>query len=345
RRRTWIPLRPGPPEALAIVGSALILGALAWQPGYATVAEIGLLELLLLNLLALQWGRRAEELGGLVTTALFAGGFAIVAGMDLVTVDGDIVRMNTVFKFSLQAWQMFAAASGFAVWYVIRTLPSLPATPGLRRAVRMSVWTGAGLLAAVSCIYAVSGTPARLAARFPHDTRGLDGLAYLDVARYHEDAGTSSPDDDRDLVLGNDRPLIDWLRANVDGSPVIAEAVGPLYHWTGRIAMNTGLPAVIGWDWHQVQQRGSYAGLISQRRSDTARFFRETNVGWLESYLRKYNVRYVVIGTEELVYGTPEARARMAESPAVSEVFREGEYAIYRVDQELLPPPVLPLLR
>ena len=153
-----------------------------------------------------------------------------------VTVDGDIVRMTSLSKPALPAWQFLASGSGFAVWSVQRTLPDLIEGPHRRWVGRGFTFAGAGALAIVAAIYAVSGTPARLAARFPHDTRGLDGLAYLDVATYREDAGTDDPEDDRELALADDRPLIEWLRENVEGSPVIVEAVGPLYHWTGRMA-------------------------------------------------------------------------------------------------------------
>jgi len=255
------------------------------------------------------------------------------------------VRMNTVFKFSLQAWQLFAIAGAFGTWYALgfarEVLPGRGA-PG--RAAFAAVTVVAMALGAATLIFVISGTPSRLRARFPGDSRGLDGLAYLEQATYAEDAGT--PDntrDDRVLNLRDDRPLIEWLRANVDGSPVIVEAVGPLYHWTGRMSMNTGLPAVIGWDWHQQQQRWTYSGLITQRRQETAAFYRTADIPSAERYLRKYNVSYVVVGTEEIVYGSPAALARFADIPAMSEVFRSGPYVIYQVDQSRLPSPTLAL--
>ena len=54
-----------------------------------------------------------------------------------------------------------------------------------------------------------------------------------------------------------DLQAIQWLRAALPGIPVIAEAnTWPiLYGWGNRYAVYTGLPAVIGWDWHQRQQR------------------------------------------------------------------------------------------
>ena len=93
----------------------------------------------------------------------------------------------------------------------------------------------------------------------------------------------------------------------------------------------TGLPAVIGWDWHQVQQRTDYADLIQKRRFETGQFYKVPDKQYAAAYLQKYNVRYVVVGTEEIYHGTPVGIAKFAEMPELEEVFRSGEYAIYRV--------------
>ena len=51
--------------------------------------------------------------------------------------------------------------------------------------------------------------------------------------------------------------MIHWLEDNVQGTPTIMEGLSdnPLYHWSNRISIYTGLPDVIGWNWHQKQQR------------------------------------------------------------------------------------------
>ena len=40
-------------------------------------------------------------------------------GVDIIILQGDIVRMNTVFKFYLHVWVLFALASAFLVWQLV----------------------------------------------------------------------------------------------------------------------------------------------------------------------------------------------------------------------------------
>ncbi len=320
----WIDSRPATPTDLGVPRAQLTVVALS-----------AVMLVYLVNLAWLEFRARDRDPARLVATAMLAAAVGIAGGVDVVTVKNDIVRMNTVFKFSLQAWQLYALGSAYAGWYIASALWQAEGwrprpLPG-RRAAAFGFAVMAALLLAGGAVYLVSGTKARQDARFAETPATLDGWAYLVKARYYEDRGTPDGADDRWLDLKDDVGIFTWLRENVEGSPTIAEAVGPLYHWTGRVSVNTGLPAVIGWDWHEIAYRMDYAGLIQERRGDTVRFFADPDPVFAATYLREYNVHYVIVGGEERVFGTPAGLAKFATMPQLTPVYHEGENWIYEV--------------
>jgi YYY domain-containing protein len=343
-RNPFLAVVNGRLEVLSLAVFLSGVGAFAWAFGLTTLALGVAVEGFFLNLLWLELRRAEKDVPRTLATALFALGFGVAVGVDVVTLNGDIERMNTVFKFSLQAWQLLALGSAFAAWYAGRQAKWAleAARSGALRArdwrVVSALGGGAIVVALVlgASLFLVPGTRARQEARFKETGPTLDGFAFFPHANFVEPKMEEDPGDDVALRLEDDLPLIEWLRANVEGSPVIAEAVGPLYRWTGRISQYTGLPAVIGWDWHQIQQRTDYAGLVQERRTETELFYTTGSTQVAVDYLRKYNVRYVVAGGEERVHGTPEGLAKFERMPELTEVFRSGDDRIYAVDQSKL---------
>jgi YYY domain-containing protein len=342
----------GWPEVIALVVFVAGLTAFTWRWGLTTIALSVMAEIFLLNLLWLEFRASERNLPRAFATAMLALAVGIAAGVDIVTLKGDLERMNTVFKFSLQAWQLYALGSAFAAWYALRALwrtDGWRASPRRASGGSVAAWVVAPVMVGfvlAGSIFLFSGTRARQNARFNDVGPTLNGLAFLQGnPQFTEDKGTPDATDNVTIDLNDDWPLIEWLRNNVQGSPVIVEAVGPLYHWTGRISEYTGLPAVIGWDYHQTQQRADYTGLISERRQETAMFYSTPDASFAEQYLLKYNVSYVVVGTEERVFGTSEAIANFDHIPALTKVFSDGRYAIYHVDPGKLPPPSTELVQ
>ena len=121
--------------------------------------------------------------------------------------------------------------------------------------------TGLSVLMLSAAIFPVLGTRARLADRFDTEHTGLNGAQFLQTAKYRDPNG--------EIDLRWDWDGIQWLRKNVQGSPVIAEAnTDPHnYRWGSRISIYTGLPTIIGWGWHQTQQRGNHLQQRSHRPS------------------------------------------------------------------------------
>ena len=262
-----------------------------------------------------------------VTPLLLLGlAFGISIGVELVAVRGDIDRMNTVFKLYLEAWLLLSIASAFALWYV-------GFARGFFRRVRLrkGLWLAAlALLLAGASVYPVLGTRARLADRFEPTALTLDGAAFMEEATYRDAEGA--------VETRWDREAIQWLQANLDGSPVIVEGRTPLYRWGGRVSIHTGLPAVVGWDWHQKQQRCGVepCPAVDARTRDVDRIYSTTDREETLRILRKYGVEYLYVGeTERLYYAEEglEKLRRMEEAGDLVAVYRNPEATVYAVAQ------------
>jgi len=205
------------------------------------------------------------------------------------------------------------------------------------RRARPGLWIFAvSLVSLVALAYPLLATAPRLETRFGDTGLTLDGLAYLDSdpVIFRRDEGDEGPE--VTVALAQDLPLIKWIRDTVAGSPTIVEWTGDLYDWNSRIAIHTGLPTVLGWDWHQRQQRGDYSYLVDRRRADVQDFYRVADPAAIARFLKTYEVSFVVIGTQEHRHGNEDALAAIDTHPVLVEVFRSGDKAIYQVDREAL---------
>ncbi|MDQ3548243.1 MAG: DUF2298 domain-containing protein, partial [Chloroflexota bacterium] len=259
--------------------------------------------------------------------ALIAIGAVVTASTEFIYVADDLQnsdweRMNTVFKFYLQAWTLLAIGSAVLVAWLWResrfgtaSLPQRPlgivAETATRRAIatnvrsksvrstRLAAWAST-LLLAFGMIYPVIGTPVRLEWDMESSPAGmtLDGYAWMDDGQILNGTGET-------IEFSGDLAAIDWLNEHASGTSVILEAaIGPYRGNGSRISSATGLPAVLGWDRHQRQQR--YEPGISKRMEDVHAIYNETNPAAKLEALRRYRVRYVIVGDVERYWNTPE---------------------------------------
>ncbi len=273
------------------------------------------------------WDRQmsAEEqdwylLFPLALTVLALG---LAVGVDLVKVEDDIGRMNTLFKYYLEVWVLLGLAAACFLWRMWRHYPS--GTPLFRTATL--VWSGlVALLVCSSLIYTFLGTQARVNDRFNDLPPTLDGLAFMDTAVHFEN--------ERGIELKWDRQAIEWLQDNVEGSPVILEAHLEQYRWGSRIANYTGLPTVLGWPWHQIQQRGPYSDEVYDRAWDVRLIYDTGNLNLAKDLLSQYQVRFVIVGDLERTLYSAEGLAKfdimVQEGDAVLK-FDNGHVAIYQI--------------
>ncbi|MFI5142736.1 MAG: DUF2298 domain-containing protein [Thermoanaerobaculales bacterium] len=211
-----------------------------------------------------------------IPAALAAFAFGLTAVCEVVFVWD---RMNTVFKFYLDAWLLLAPAAAVAWSEVWRRRSTLR--------VGVVVWrVVAGAAVAIGLLTSVTGAVGSLRPRHvdgPSWT--LDGMAYL---AHH---------------ASEDGAAMAWLNREIHGVPVLCEAVGPSYQEFGRVSMNTGLPAVLGWDYH-VFQRGHPWSAINQRKADVQTIYTSAQESQVAAALQRYRVALLYVGPiERSAYG------------------------------------------
>ena len=71
--------------------------------------------------------------------------------------------------------------------------------------------------------------------------------------------------------------------------------------------MYTGLPTIVGWDWHQRQQRAVLPPtLVTSRIADVTKLYNTTDPVVATDILMKYDVKYVFLGQLERAYYLPQ---------------------------------------
>lgn len=214
---------------------ALASGRLSPAPSIRTfVLGLAALALTLAFGRSLPPGRRAAP-------AVAALAFLILGACELVFVWD---RMNTVFKFGLDAALLLAVAGAAAVDELLARRPGrLP-------------WRAAAALASLAALatslLAFAGHLRTRRVETPRAT--LDGLAYLDRHRPDEAAAVA------------------WLNANVPGLPTIAESWGPARPGHAGVSTNTGLPSVVGRECH-VAPSGKARYEVAARIADVEALF------------------------------------------------------------------------
>jgi YYY domain-containing protein len=246
---------------------------------------------------------------------LAAFAFALVAGCEFVFIWD---RMNTVFKFYLEAWLLLGLACG-------------PVFCGLFRrdrphgAARLA-WRGlVGAAATVGAFTSISGAWGAVTHRHTPGPRWtLDGMAYLRTT------------DPQDLAA------FEWINRNVPGLPVLAEAYGPSYGAYARVAMNTGLPIVLGWDYH-VYQRGHRWPEINRRKSDLETIFTAADEARVAAVLRHDHVALIYVGAlERRTYAGGNLADFERWTDLLTPVYRNPGVTIFAVNGGALgtPPPL-----
>lgn len=224
----------------------------------------------------------------LVGTAL-----AITVAVELVALVGDIGRMNTIFKLYLQSWMLLAVSAAASFGWLINAVPSW------NFKWRATYQTGVSLLLTGAFMFTLTATSDKISDRMaPSAPRTLDSMTFMNHAELW---------DGQTMDLSQDYRAIRWMQDNIEGSPVIVEANCSEYRWCTRYTIYTGLPGVVGWNWHQRQQRGDFAPQVQDRVNEVNEFYRTDDLRYALDFLNKYDVKYIVVGQLERNVYTPTA--------------------------------------
>lgn len=285
----WLPAvrRLRPCGASLLVLAALLPVAVwsalrqAWTPALvALLAAAAAVVALQLWTLALASARDGADQADPAPVRWAAPAFAlgcVAAGMALALVPEFVFvrdlfnsRMNTVFKLFFQAWVFLAFGGVYAVHSVVANWPRRLA----------AAWAVPALvLVCASALYPLQALYTR-----------TDGFALRPISL--DGLGAWSTHYPHDLAA------VHWLRQNAPAGSVIVEAYGGAYEHKGRISMATGLPAVLGWEGHEHQWRGTREN-IDPRKADIALVYTTQDEAERDRLLERYGVRYVVLSDEE----------------------------------------------
>ncbi len=329
-RGLWIWLVIG-----ALVVAALLIGALVAALVSYQVALVVVPLLLWTAVLLLRPGQSRMMQFVLLLTGLALG---LTLGVEIFVLSGDIGRQNTVFKFYIQAWLLFSVVGGAAFAWLISAVDHWR---GVVRGAWMFVLV---VLIGVASLFPIMAIWGKAIFRF--DTNApltLDGMDYMTYSTQHEGSNDVYAVDPSLLSfpLSEDYAMIRWLQDKVRGTPTIMEGLSEdtQYRWNARISIYTGLPAVLGWNFHQKQQRSvdPLPQIVDARQANVNAFYQTTSIGSAWDILRYYDVRYVIVGGLEHAYYRAEGLAKfeqMVDAGLLEVVFHEGNSTIYRVNQD-----------
>ncbi|MDH3327733.1 MAG: DUF2298 domain-containing protein [Desulfobulbaceae bacterium] len=211
-------------------------------------------------------------------------------------------RLNTVFKMHYAAWPLLMCAAAYA---------SMRLNASFRLVRPMSGPVVMSFCLMTIFLYPVFAVGERIA--IGHGAPTLDSFASL-REEYPEDM-----------------ELVAWLDSVVRPGDVCLEIPGPSYSWAGRISALTGCSTILGWEQHEMLWRNG-ASSISVRAGEAREIYATDDVAVRKKLLKKYGVKWVVIGELELQSFDPHAISSW--NGIYSKETGQGRWAIYALRKD-----------
>ncbi|HEU5424974.1 MAG TPA: DUF2298 domain-containing protein, partial [Nitrolancea sp.] len=229
------------------------------------------------------WFNRSLDLARRFLVGVLALAYSLLLVTEFVYLqDAFQNRMNTLFKLYFQVWALFAVCAAVALPLSLRWLR--------QRAGRPAEFTLAVILAVL--ILGAAVYPPLSAYRWTdglHHFQGIDGLAYLRQV---------APDDAAGIA---------WLQQHAQTGQRVLEAAGCSYadrsgEPADRVSMATGLPTIVGWDFHEFQWRQGLPDAqaqINARQAAVKQIYDAPTSRSARALLDKYGIDYIYVGDFE----------------------------------------------
>ncbi len=312
----------------AIAAAVLVVSVVLAMMGY----QVALVVLPLLAWIALLFFRPGQSPQMQVVLVLAGFALALTLGVEVIVIAGDINRQNTVFKFYMQVWIVFSVVAGVAFAVLAQ------ASDRWQNRLRIVWFVPMMFLVATAAMYPLLATRARSVDRMVLDLPlTLNGLDYLEHMQ-HTLIDYVIP-----IETENDYYIIRWLQENVVGTPVILEgrSAASEYRYNLRISINTGLPTILGWRWHQAQQRtlSPLGNIVNQRENNVHYLYNTQDIPSAIDMLRYYDVRYIIVSDMERAIYPATGLAKfdqMVQMGILTEAYQREGALVYEVNPEAL---------
>ncbi|MGC4189965.1 MAG: DUF2298 domain-containing protein [Thermomicrobiales bacterium] len=357
--------RGGTAATGAVFGIAV--GIVCFVLAFMSGTIVLLLALMLAVVVLVAWFRQYDR-GYLLLLAMIGLGISLLLLPDVLRMQNDIGRMNTVFKFYFHAWVVLGITGSVGLGLVFdafqrRSLADAPAaipsvadspqpmrerviviaqTP-TQRGWRLTgsaaqvVWTILlAMLVAGAAAYPALATVGRARDVTNPISPTLDGMAYMDSTEI-----TAGPDGGQSTTfsLAGDREAIDWLNKHTNGMPTILEAYDGEYHYGNRVSAMTGLPTIIGWGAQERVQRPGLEQLVQNRIDDVNEIYGSYgDFASVRPLLNRYAVQIIYVGALERALYPAAALAKFDEGVAdgaLKSVYDRNGVQIYVYDRSV----------
>jgi YYY domain-containing protein len=258
--------------------------ALDWNYMLFDFQLLPLLAPLLIAFTALSLNRRSPSPADSFAFIQAVFGGLVVLFAELVNIEGRYLSLNKFYGHVYIFW-------GIATIYLLHRILKDGLLAHLMKAKALAyAWIALFIiLFSAYLLFPVLSSYQKTNGLVPFDARNETSLDGLDWVRIHHP---------------RDYEAIKWLNENVAGSPRILEVPGRPYRYTSRISAFTGLPTIIGWDFHMELQLGIPHEPIVNMSRDADEIYNTTSIDEALYLLRKYDVRLVYVGELEKDYNS-----------------------------------------